>query len=80
MDSLVTDLQLVLNNLVDWFGRNSLHLNRTKILFTNFTPKKRDRGQHQSTQQISTVEFLGIHIDSDDGSDSESWRAPRLSI
>lgn len=55
---------------MSWFKANKLHLNASKTVFMNFTPKSSVmqesyllKIEHKSIEQVNTTRFLGVNID-----------------
>lgn len=65
-------LQDMVTRFIKWFHSNRLHLNVTKTVFINFTPRKSSiyesfliKADHTSLSQVPSTKFLGLHIDND---------------
>lgn len=73
-DSTLADavfkLQIMINKFIDWFKINKLHLNTSKTVFINFTPRNSIINESQllkiereSIAQVKNTKFLGLYID-----------------
>lgn len=69
---VLAKLQGMVTRFIKWFSTNKLHLNISKTVFINFTPRKSliyesclIKADHESLRQVASAKFLGLYIDND---------------